>query len=111
MDTISEETRFMENNKIETIEDLLSVKELNNSKLDELVGNREYMWVKYHRAKTESKKIEIYNDISKITEEIKERRKIKKYCEDIETRSYSIVKNIKEIDKVNIKDNEKDIVR
>ena len=79
LDTISEETKFMKNNKIETIEELLSVKELNNSKLDELVGNREYMWVKYHRAKTESKKIEIYNDISKIQEEIKECRKIKKY--------------------------------
>ena len=52
-----------------------------------------------------------YNDISKITEEIKECRKIKKYCEDIEKRSYSIVENIKEIDKVNIRDNKKDIVR
>ena len=101
----------MENNKIETIEELLSAKELNNSKLDELVGNREYMWVKYHRAKTESKKIEIYNDISKITEEIKECRRIKKYCEDIENRSYSMVENIKEIDLINIKEKEKDIVR
>lgn len=111
MDIISEETKFLENNKIETIEELLLIKETNDSKLDELVGNREYMWIKYHRAKTESKKIEIYNDISKITEEIKECRKIKKYCEDIEIRSYSIVENIKEIDKVNIRDNKKDIVR
>ena len=74
-------------NKIETIEELLSIKELNNSKLDELVDNREYMWIKYHRAKIESKKIETYNDISKITEKIKE------------------------IDKEIIRDNEKDIVR
>lgn len=111
LDTISEETRFMERNKIETIEELLLIKETNDSKLDESVGNREYMWVKYHRAKTESKKIEIYNNISKITEVIKKCRKIKKYCEDIEKRSYSMIENIKEIDKVNIKDNEKDIVR
>ena len=69
------------------------------------------MWVKYHRAKTESKKIEIYNNISKITEEIKKCRKIKKYCEDIEVRSYSMVENIKEIDNQRVKDNEKDIVR
>lgn len=111
LDTISEETKFLEKNKIETIEELLLIKETNDSKLDELVGNREYMWIKYHRAKIESEKIEIYNDISKITEEIKECRKIKKYCEDIEIRSYSMIENIKEIDKVNIRDNEKDIVR
>lgn len=30
--------------------------QLNNSKLDELVGNCEYIWLKYHRTKTESKK-------------------------------------------------------
>ena len=40
--------------------------------------------------------------VQQITEEIKECRKIKKYCEDIEIRSYSIVENIKEIDKENI---------
>ena len=111
LDTISEETKFLEKNKIETIEELLLIKENNDLKLDELVGNREYMWIKYHRAKKEEIKVQIYNDITKITEEIKECRKIKKYCEDIEKRSYSIIENIKEIDKGNIIDNEKDILR
>ena len=53
LDQISEETRFMVNNKIETLEDLLSFKEQNSIKLEELVSKRANLWRKYKRAKTE----------------------------------------------------------
>lgn len=50
----------MVNNKIETLENLLSFKHQNSIKLQELVSKRANLWRKYKRAKTEDDKVKIY---------------------------------------------------
>ena len=59
LDSFSEQTRFMVNNKIETIEDLDNFAKNNYDEYSNLMGKRENLWKRYHRAKTEDKKSEI----------------------------------------------------
>lgn len=108
LDQISEETRFMVNNKIETLEDLLSFKEQNSIKLQELVSNRANLWKKYKRAKTGDDKIKIYNEIAELQPQIKELYNNRRYCDGIYKRSVNIQNNIDNFDKdINImKDND-----
>ena len=56
LDSFSEQTEFMVNNKIETIEDLDSFAKNNYEEYQNLMGKRENLWKRYHRAKTEDKK-------------------------------------------------------
>lgn len=111
MDKISEETKFMVNNKLETFEDLKSFQDKNNTELIELKCKKENLWRRYKRAKTDDKKEEIYNEIQKLQPKIKELTKFKSYCSDIEKRSISIQNNINEIDNIREIDKAKDNVR
>ena len=99
LDQISEETRFMVNNKIETLEELLSFKEQNSIKLEELVSKRANLWRKYKRAKTENDRIKIYNEIERLQPQIKELYNNRRYCEGIYKRSINIQNNIDNFDK------------
>ena len=94
LDQISEETRFMVNNKIETLEDLLSFKEQNSIKLAELVSNRANLWRKYKRSKTEDDKVKIYNEIEELQPQIKELYNNRRYCDRIYKRSIEIPNNL-----------------
>ena len=94
LDQISEETRFMVNNKIETLEDLLSFKEQNSIKLAELVSNRANLWRKYKRSKTEDDKVKIYNEIEELQPQIKELYNNRRYCDIIYKRSIEIPNNL-----------------
>lgn len=107
MDQISEETRFMISNKIETIEDLKQYEEQNNIKLEELVSKRTNLWKKYKRAKTEDDKVKIYNEIEKLQPIIKELYKNRKYCNGIKTRTENIKNKIDNFDKGTNLDKEK----
>lgn len=83
LDQINEETRFMVNNKLETLEDLLSFKEQNSIKLQELVSKRANLWKKYKRTKTEDDKVKIYNEIEELQPKIKELYNNRRYCDSI----------------------------
>ena len=99
MEQISEETRFMVTNKIETKEDLELFAKNNYEELSILKSKRENLWKKYHRAKTKEKQSEILAEINDIQPKIKELRKYDNYCKDIRKRSESIQDNINNFDK------------
>ena len=99
LDKITEETRFMVNNKIETLEDLLSFKEQNSIKLEELVSKRANLWRKYKRAKTEEDKLKIYEEIEELQPQIKELYNNRRYCDGIYKRYIQIQNNIDNFDR------------
>ena len=99
LDSFSEQTRFMVNNKIETIEDLDNFAKTNYEEYQNLMGKRENLWKQYHRARTEDKKSEILAEINEIQPKIKELRKLDNYCKEIRKRSISIQDNLNNFDK------------
>lgn len=99
LDSFSEQTRFMVNNKIETLEDLDNFAKNNYDEYSNLMGKRENLWKRYHRAKTEDKKSEILTEINDIQPKIKELRKLDNYCKEIRKRSISIQDNLNNFDK------------
>ena len=98
LDQITEETRFMVSNKIETFEDLKAFRKENSIKLANLVSKRENLWKKYKRVKTEDDKIKIYKEIEQLRPIIKGLYKNNRYCDDIERRSIDIQYNIDNFD-------------
>ena len=89
----------MATNKIETKEDLDNFAKTNYEEYKKLMGKRENLWKKYHRAKTEKQKSEILAEINSIQPVIKELRKYDKYCKNIKDRSESMQNNLDNFDK------------
>ena len=89
----------MDTNKIETKEDLENFAKTNYEEYKNLMGKRENLWKKYHRAKNEEQKSEILAEINSIQPVIKELHKYDKYCKDIKDRSESIQNNLDNFDK------------
>ena len=111
LDQISEETRFMVSNKIETLEDLKSFRKENSIKLAELVSKRENLWKKYKRVKTEDDKVKIYKEIEELQLQIKELYNNRRYCDGIYKRSVDIQNNIDNFDRDINSPIEKDNIR
>lgn len=101
----------MASNKIETKEDLESFTENNYEKLSILKGQRENLWKRYHRAKTEEDKSKILSEINSIQPTIKELRKIDNYCKSIKERSESIQNNLNNFDKGSLNKEKDDFER
>lgn len=99
MEKLAEEIRFMQKYNINTIEDLLEVKNDNSEYLSNLLSKKENLWRKYKRSRTEAEKIEIYKEINDIKDKIKKSYKIRDYCNDIEIRSKKMEDNINNFDK------------
>ena len=99
LDSYSKQTEFMVDNKIETKEDLELFAKNNYQEYSILMGKRENLWKRYHRAKTEYKKSEILAEINDIQPQIKELRKLDNYCKEIKKRSESIQDNLNNFDK------------
>jgi len=108
---ITEKTRFMVINNIETLDDLLSFKEQTSIKLEELIGKRANLWWKYKRGKTKDYKVKIYNEIEELQPQIKEVYNNRKYCDGIYNRSMEIKNNIDNFDKDINLTKEKDNIR
>ena len=89
----------MATNKIETKENLDNFAKTNYEEYKNLMGKRENLWKKYHRAKTEEQKSEILAEINNIQPVIKELRKYDKYCKNIKDRSESMQNNLDNFDK------------
>lgn len=99
LDSFSKQTEFMVDNKIETKEDLDNFAKNNYEEYQNLMGKRENLWKRYHRAKNEDKKSEIFAEINDIQPKIKEFRKLDNYCKEIKKRSESIQNNLNNFDK------------
>ncbi len=98
MNEISEQTRLLVSHKIETHEQLLFYKDSVNNDVSELVARKHNLWIKHKRAKTESEKQLIRNEIDGITKELIPKRKEVKLCESIEKRLDVVKENIKEFE-------------
>ncbi len=99
LDSFSEQTRFMVENKIEAKEDLEEFAKNNYEEYRNLMGKRENLWKKYNRAKTEEKQTELLTEINDIQPKIKELRMYDNYCKEIRKRSESIQCNLNNFDK------------
>ena len=99
LDSFSKQTEFMVDNKIETIEDLNNFAKNNYGEYQNLMGKRENLWKRYHRAKTEEKQTEILAEINSIQPTIKKFRKYDNFCKEIKKRSESIQNNLNNFDK------------
>lgn len=99
LESFSEQTSFMVDNKIETKEDLENFAKNNYDEYRNLMGKRENLWKKYHRARTEKDKSIILAEINSIQPTIKELRKYDNYCKEIRKRSESIKNNLNNFDK------------
>jgi len=99
LDSFSKQTEFMVDNRIETMEDLDTFAKNNYEGYSNLMGKRENLWKRYHRAKTEDKKSEILAEINDIQPKIKELRRLDNYCKEIRKRSVSIQDNLNNFDK------------
>ncbi len=99
LDEFSEQIRFMATNKIETIEDLETFSKNNYEEYRNLMGKRENLWKRYHRAKKEEKQSEILAEINAIQPKIKELRKYDNYYKNIKKQSEFIQEKLNNFDK------------
>ena len=83
----------------ETKENLDNFAKTNYEEYKNLIGKRENLWKRYHRAKTEDKKNEILTEINYIQPKIKELNKYNKYCKEITKRAEGIQNNLNNFDK------------
>lgn len=99
MNEISDQTRLLVSNKIETYEQLLFYKDNLENKTNDLIGSRHNLWIKHKRAKTNEAQIIIRNEINNINRELQSLRKEVVLCDGIIDRSKIIEVNIEEVEK------------
>lgn len=99
MEELSNEARFLYQNKIKTLDDLLNYKDDTNYKINELSSQRERLWAKRKLSKDELEMHEIAEKISSLNDKIIKLRKKVEMCEDIKTRVPKIEDNLDELDK------------
>lgn len=98
MEQISEETKLLVSQKIETYQQFLEYKNSINFQFNELKGKRELLWQKEKWVKTELEKENIRSVIEELNVEIYSLRKEVELCEGIEERLPIIKTKVKEID-------------
>lgn len=106
MDKISEETRFLSKNNIQTMQELLSYKKAVILNRKDLKSKRENLLRKNKRIKDEKEKQDNYFKIEILKEDIKKISKEIELIEDIESRIPKIKEKIEELE--NIKEKERE---
>lgn len=96
MDKFSEEAKLLANNKINTVIDLNNYMEEKQARLNETLGERDYLWKKRSKIHDENIRKQICNQISDKTEIINRLRKEVLLCEDIKTRIPKMKENIEQ---------------
>ncbi len=107
MEQISQETMLLVNNKIKTYEQLLFYKNDLLLKIENLEDNRQKLWRQFRNATNEEEKTLIKKQIEETTQAIRSNKKEVVLCEDIAFRSGAVEKNIKDFEKENGKEQEK----
>lgn len=102
MERISEETKLLVSQKIETYQQFLEYKNSINSQFNELKGKKELLWQKEKWVKTELEKENIRSVIEELNVEIYSLRKEVELCDGIEERLPIIKSKVKEIDEEEI---------
>jgi hypothetical protein len=86
MDEFSKQVRFVCKNNINTEQELLDYQKLAYEKINPLKSERENLWKKLKRAKTEENKKSIENQIIEISKKITPLAEEIKHCDNIELR-------------------------
>ena len=100
MDMLTEETRLLVRNKIETYEQFFLYKESVTSRLDTLIVKRRNLWRQHKKANTEEDKKRIEVEIKELNKQINPLRREVVLCNDIEERTPTMVENLKDNDEV-----------
>lgn len=108
MEQISEETKLLVSQKIETYQQFLEYKNAIESRYEELMGKKELLWKKVNRSKNDNEKENIKKTIEELNMEIYSLRKEVVLCDGIEERLPIIKSKVKEIDKEDIVKEEKE---
>lgn len=107
MEQISEQTKLLVSQKIETFEQFLEYKSSVDNQLNELKGKRELLWQKEKWLKTDKEKENVRKVIDELSIEIYSLRKEVELCDGIEERLPIIKSKVKEIDEEDIVKEEK----
>ena len=103
MNDISNQTRLLVSNKIETYEQFLFYKNNLHDEVRKLLGEKMNLWKKYNRTSDEEKRNVIRLEITNVTNELNKKRKEVKLCDGIEERIEKIKENIQEFENENEK--------
>ena len=109
MEQLSNEARFLSDNKIKNITELDDYIDDNNYKIMMLKNKRERLWAKRKVIKNEEQKKDVCNEIAKCTEELNKLRKEAELCSDIKVRTQKIDENLNELDIQEKQEKEKNI--
>lgn len=96
MDKLSEETRFLARNKINTSEELFLYEKNLFEEMNLLTKRREHLRDKKYRVNSSEEKQKIYDEILSLSSKISYLKVEVGYCDDIEKRSKKIVENLKQ---------------
>lgn len=91
---ISDEAKFLSENKIETLSELRELMKKYESELTDFEGYRKELRNELRRKGSEPRKEEIRNEIFEVSASLEKVRKALKQCKRIEARSVSIIENI-----------------
>lgn len=108
MDMISEETKLLVSNKINTYEEFFLYRNNIDNKYSELKDKRDKLWKNLRKVDSDVEKNKIMGEIDRINIELEPLRKKVELCKDIEFRSKDIEEklNIQEKEKEREKNNE-----
>ena len=109
MNEISNQTRLLAKNKIQTYEQFKFYKQSINDEVCSLDGQKHNLWIKHKRAKTEEDKQKIREEIQNITNILIPMRKEVVLCDGIEKRLDVMKENIKNFELT--KDKEKEMMK
>lgn len=98
-DTYAKEARLLAENHVTTAEDLLRLKYSKESRISDLISNRDELRKMAKRNILENQKEELRNQIAELTEHIKGLRSDIKLIKDIEARSGQLEKKVNELDR------------
>ena len=98
MERISEQTKLLASEKVETYDQFSLFSNKLKDKLDILLDKRSKLWYQYNKIQDINIKNDIKQDISFLFNEIGELRRKIKLCDEIEERTEKIKKNINEFE-------------
>ena len=108
MDEISEQTRLLVSNKIETYEQLLFYKNSVKNEFEDLTKIYNNLWNKIKTIPDKDEQDKVRNQIEVVNNVIKQKRNEVKVCEGIEKRINEVEKNIREFEEEKGKEKQKD---
>ena len=109
LDKISKQTDLLVSNKLDTYEQFFAFRTQKTKELDSLLDKRSKLWYRHKKAKSQSEKESIRNEIDLLNKEITPLREEVVLCDGIEERTPKMEHNVKDFEEQKdreVKDNE-----